>query len=66
MLEHPNEDNQQPSLGSNIFEGSTTNNRVHTDNAEDSNVDTSTLPGINGNNFQIILNKNDFFSDDIV
>jgi hypothetical protein len=43
LLEHPNKDNQQPSLDSNIFEGSTTNNRVQTDNAEDSNVDTSTL-----------------------
>jgi hypothetical protein len=43
LLEHPNKDNQQPSLGSNTFEGSTTNNRVLTDNAEDSNVDTSTL-----------------------
>ena len=44
LLEHPtNEDNQQPSLDSNVFEGPTTNNRVQTDNAEDSNVDTSTL-----------------------
>lgn len=44
LLGHPHvEDNQQPSLDSNIFEGSTTNNRVLTDNAEDSNVDTSTL-----------------------
>lgn len=44
LLGHPtNEDNQQPSLDSNVFEGSTTNNRVQTDNAEDSNVDTSTL-----------------------
>lgn len=43
LLEHPNKDNQQPSLNSNVFEGSTTNNRVQTDYAEDSNVDTSTL-----------------------
>lgn len=43
LLEHPNKDNQQPSLGSNTFEGSTTNNRVLSDNSEDSNVDTSTL-----------------------
>lgn len=43
LLGHPYEDNQQPSLDSNVFEGSTTNNRVQTDNAEDSNVDTSTL-----------------------
>lgn len=35
------EDNLQPSLISNDFEGSTTNNRVQTDRAEDSNVDTS-------------------------
>jgi len=54
LLEHPIKDNQQPSLGSNTFEGSTTNNRVQTDNAEDSNVDTSTLPDKN------------FISDDIV
>lgn len=43
LLEHPQEDNQQPSLSSNTLEGSTTNNRVLSDNAEDSNVDTSTL-----------------------
>lgn len=44
LLETPtNEDNQQPSLGSNTLEGSTTNNRVLPDNAEDSNVDTSAL-----------------------
>ena len=29
LLENPEEDNQQPSLDSNIFEGSTTNSRVH-------------------------------------
>jgi len=43
LLEHPSKDNQQPSLGSNTFEGSETNNRVLSDNSEDSNVDTSTL-----------------------
>jgi hypothetical protein len=43
LLGHPDKDNQQPSLGSNTFEGSETNNRVQTDNSEDSNVDTSTL-----------------------
>jgi hypothetical protein len=44
LLETPtNEDNQQPSLSSNTLEGSTTNNRVLTGNAEDSNVDTSAL-----------------------
>ena len=44
MLEHPEVDNQQPSIYRNIFEGSTTNSRVLTDNAEDSNTDTSALP----------------------
>ena len=50
LLENPttnkivNEDNQQPSLDSNIFEGSTTNNRVLTCNDVDSNVNTSILP----------------------
>lgn len=49
MLETPttkivNEDNQQPSLVSNNFEGSTTNTRIQTDNAEDSNGNTSILP----------------------
>lgn len=43
LLENPEVDNQQPSLSSNTFEGSTTNNRVQTDNAEDSNIDTSAL-----------------------
>lgn len=41
LLGTPEVDNQQPSLSSNILEGSTTNNRVQTDNAEDSNIDTS-------------------------
>lgn len=44
LLETPEEDNQQPSLDSNVFEGSTTNSRIRTDNAEDSNADTSALP----------------------
>ena len=52
LLENPEEDNQQPSIYRNIIEGSTTNSRVLTDNAEDSNTDTSTLP--------------DFIGDDIV
>lgn len=43
LLETPEKDNQQPSLSSNTLEGSTTNNRVPPDNAEDSNVDTSAL-----------------------
>jgi hypothetical protein len=52
LLEHPTlerqkEDNQQPSLNSNIFEGSTTNSQILTNNVEDSNADTSILPCIN-------------------
>lgn len=48
LLENHNDnDNQQPSLSSNTFEGSTTNSRVQTDNAEDGNVDTSALPNSN-------------------
>lgn len=43
-LERQKEDNQQPSLVSNNFEGSTTNTRIQTDNAEDSNGNTSILP----------------------
>ena len=39
-LERQKEDNQQPSLSSNTFEGSTTNSRVQ----KDSNADTSALP----------------------
>lgn len=42
-LERQKEDNQQPSLLSNEFEGSTTNSRIQTDNAEDSNANTSIL-----------------------
>lgn len=40
---HKTNDNQQPSLSGNAFEGSTTNSRVQTDNAVDSNADTSAL-----------------------
>lgn len=36
-----NKHNLQPSLDSNIFEGSTTNTRFHTDNAEESNGNTN-------------------------
>ncbi len=38
------EDNQQPSLDSNVFEGSTTNSQIPPSNVEDSNADTSVLP----------------------
>lgn len=49
LLESPtteivNEDNQQPSLASNSFEGSTTNSQVLASNVEDSNANTSALP----------------------
>ena len=37
----PEEDNQQPSLGSNTSEGSTTNDRILSTNVEDSNIDTN-------------------------
>lgn len=43
-LERQKEDNQQPSLSSNTLEGSTTNSQIQTDNAEDSNGNTSALP----------------------
>lgn len=43
LLETPEEDNQQPSENSNILEGSTTNSQIQTDNAEDSNANTSAL-----------------------
>jgi DNA-binding CsgD family transcriptional regulator len=52
LLETPitvGEDNQQPSLNSNVFEGSTTNSRVLSSNIEDSNADTSVLPVTNNN-----------------
>lgn len=57
LLESPtteivNEDNQQPSLASNSFEGSTTNSQVLASNVEDSNANTSALPfNINSNGF---------------
>ena len=65
----PCEGNQQPSLDSNIFEGSTTNRRVPPSNVEDSNSDTSVLPSVTLHNF--IINKNGelikaYWSDDIV
>lgn len=44
LLESLEEDNQQPSIYRNIYEGSTTNERVLTDKAEDSNFDTSAQP----------------------
>lgn len=43
LLENLEADNQQPSLDGNIFEGSETNNRVLSDNSDDSNIDTSAL-----------------------
>ncbi len=43
LLETPGMGNQQPSLGSNTFEGSTTNLRIHTGSAEDGNENTSIL-----------------------
>lgn len=47
-LERQKEDNQQPSLDSNIFEGSTTNSQIQTSNVEDSNANKSALPLHNG------------------
>ena len=44
LLERQEVGNQQPSIYRNIIEGSTTNSRVLTDNAEDGNTDTSALP----------------------
>lgn len=41
---HSDNDNQQPSNDRNIVEGSTTNSRGLTDNADASNADTSALP----------------------
>ena len=41
---HNDNDNQQPSISSNAFKGSTTNSRVLSINFEDSNADTSLLP----------------------
>ena len=45
LLETPEMDNQQPSLGSNTFEGSTTNSRILPSDVEDSNADSSALLG---------------------
>ena len=45
------QDNQQPSLGSNTLEGSTTNSRVLPNNVENSNANTSALPF---NNYAIL------------
>lgn len=44
LLEKSEEINQQPSLNSNIFEGSTTNTQIQPSNVEDSKSDTSALP----------------------
>lgn len=46
LLENPTrlEDNQQPSLISNNFEGSTTNSQIQTSNVEDGNANKSALP----------------------
>lgn len=43
LLGSPEVDNQQPSLNSNILEGSETNSRILTSKVEDSNADTSAL-----------------------
>lgn len=44
LLKSLGEDNQHPSLSSNTLEGSTTSNRVLSNNIEDSNITTSALP----------------------
>ena len=44
---HSDNDNQQPSNDRNIVEGSTTNSRGLTDNADAGNADTSALPQSN-------------------
>lgn len=46
LLESHEDDNQHPSIYRNIIEGSTTNSRVLTENAEDSNANTSALPNL--------------------
>ena len=43
LIEQPEVANQHPSIYRNVFEGSTTNGRVLTGKAEDSNSDTSAL-----------------------
>lgn len=57
LLETPEVDNQQPSLTSNSFEGSTTNIQFQTGNAEESNDNTSALPSLNDTTFKRDLNK---------
>ena len=47
LLESPEVDNQQLNLNSNIFESSTTNTQILTNNVEDGNSDTSALPTYN-------------------
>ena len=54
LLENLEVDNQQPILSSNTFEGSTTNDRIQTGNAEDSNVNTSALPSTVGGSDDIV------------
>jgi len=70
LLESLEEGNQQPSLNSNILEGSTTNNSVQTNNVEDDDIDKSALPGIGKECFKIVFKDNwinNFnISDDIV
>jgi hypothetical protein len=44
LLGNPEVDNQQPSVYRNIYEGSTTNERVLPSKVGDSNLDTSALP----------------------
>lgn len=71
LLENPTslEDNQQPSLISNDFEGSTTNSRILN---KDSNANTSALPKISKNDLEAYIKLQDdferklFFGDDIV
>jgi len=73
LLETPavKQDNQQPSLGSNILEGSTTNSQVLPNNVEDSNADKSALPIVierdkDDNSLMSITFKIFDFGDDIV
>lgn len=55
-LERQKEDNQQPSLGSNSFEGSTTNIQYLTSNVEVGKDNTSALPfNIDSNGFSTII-----------
>lgn len=53
LLENHEDDNQQPSIFRNIYEGSTTNSRVLTHNDEDSNADTRSLPPLIKNGVKI-------------